>query len=682
MQTLGLVGYGCAAFAFAVLGLLVSTNWSGFSIATRLTAACAVTAVWGAVLARDAYSPVDIAVVYCLEIVCMGTWLVVLTSAARWIVPPVFRRLTHLLWTGTLVASVAMLFLERAGMTNTGMANRFFLTAGLLLSLAGLILLEHTYRNTTQDARQAMRYFAVAVGMILVYNLFMYAQGMMLNLISEGVWAVRGFAVALSVPLFMIAARKNTEWSIDLFVSRQVVFHTATLLAVGLYLCVMALSGYYVRLASARWTVFAQLFFFAGAGLVLMWLLSSVSLRRQMKVFISKHFYSNKYDYRVQWLEFIGALSKSAREEEVSCTALRAVAQVFESSGGILFWATEGSHTFAPTARWSNDSGVTLPAEVIAVDSGLVRLLEARQWILDLVEYRKNREIYDNVELPAWLEKDSSLRIVSPVSHRGKLRGFIVLLAPPAPFELTYEDRDLLRILGVTIAMYITQHESRQELAEARQFEVFSRLTAFMMHDLKNAAAQLTLVVRNAEKHRHNPDFFDDAISTIANASERIEKLIAQLRGATVPERIQKILIDHTVDHAVSRCLGRLPTPVAHFADEDMWVMADLERLTSVLEHLLRNAQQATSEHGEVRIELARHGGHASICIWDNGTGMTPEFVRERLFRPFDSTKGDSGMGIGAYQAREYVCSLGGEINVESQVGQGTRIEVRLPLVA
>lgn len=682
MQIIGVISYSSAALAFVLLGGLMFLNWKASPIGVRLVVACAIAALWGVILAFNVGHPVAAVWVYGSEIMRMGVLIAVLAGVAQRILPSIVHRLTYFVWLGVFAANLLVLALEMRGVFSAGTTNRVFLLSGLALSLAGLVLLEHLYRWGAQGVRSAIKYFVVAAGMILAYDLFMYAQAMMFGGISDDIWTVRGFLAAASVPLFVIAARRHAEWSVDLFVSRQVVFHTATFVAVGGYLCLMALGGYYVRFVGVETTSLAQFVFFAGTGIVLIWLLSSASLRRHLKVFISKHFYSNKYDYRVQWLEFIDTLSEGAPEEEVPCTALRAVAQVFESPGGMLFWGAEGGRAFVPTARWSVDSGVIPLVEEIDLDSELVRLLDTRQWILDLVEYRKNREIYDNLQLPAWLEENPRLRIVSPVSHRGKLRGFIMLLAPPEPFELTYEDRDLLRILGLTIAMYITQHESRQELAEARQFEVFSRLTAFMMHDLKNAAAQLTLVVRNAEKHRHNPDFFDDAISTIANASERIEKLIAQLRGATVPERIQRVLIDHAVDHAVSRCLGRLPAPVAHFADEDMWVMADLERLTSVLEHLLRNAQQATSEQGDVRVELARHGDYATICILDNGDGMTPEFVRERLFRPFDSTKGDSGMGIGAYQAREYVCSLGGEINVESQVGKGTRIELRLPLVA
>jgi signal transduction histidine kinase len=134
---------------------------------------------------------------------------------------------------------------------------------------------------------------------------------------------------------------------------------------------------------------------------------------------------------------------------------------------------------------------------------------------------------------------------------------------------------------------------------------------------------------------------------------------------------------------------------------EDAWVDADPERLTMIVEHVIRNAQDATSEDGSVILSMTLDGGGDSangalpvgetsqlrvptvaLAVADSGTGMSAEFISERLFKPFDTTKGSKGMGIGAYQVREYVKSLGGTVDVTSRVGQGTRITLRIPLAA
>jgi putative PEP-CTERM system histidine kinase len=218
-------------------------------------------------------------------------------------------------------------------------------------------------------------------------------------------------------------------------------------------------------------------------------------------------------------------------------------------------------------------------------------------------------------------------------------------------------------------------------LAESRQFEAYNRLTAFLMHDLKNSVAQLQLLVTNAARHKRNPEFIDDAIGTIANTVERMTRLIEQLRGSASDSRMQPVVVHELVSLAVARCAARVPLPKLDVDEQPVTVRADPERLTSVLEHVIRNAQEATPEHGRVSVGLRTDSQEISIVVEDSGCGMPAEFIRERLFQPFDSTKGAKGMGIGAYQAREYVRMLGGRVEVQSSPGKGTRFAIVLPRV-
>jgi putative PEP-CTERM system histidine kinase len=312
-------------------------------------------------------------------------------------------------------------------------------------------------------------------------------------------------------------------------------------------------------------------------------------------------------------------------------------------------------------------------------DEDLPRFLERTGWIVDTREYRATPDVYGNIELPQWLRESEKLRIVCPLLHLDQLIGFVVLYDPPPPFELTYEDRDLMKTLGRHVATQLAQHDADRKLAESRQFEAYNRLTAFMMHDLKNSIAQLKLIVANAERHKRNPEFIDDAIGTIANTAERMTRLIEQLRGSASPDRLVPVDVAAIAREAVSRCSQRQPCPVLE-ASGQVCVQADPERLTSIVEHVIRNAQDATPEKGSIRVSVATAGGQAQVIVEDTGSGMAPEFLRDRLFRPFDSTKGAKGMGIGAYQVREYVRQLGGNVEVQSSPGQGTRFAINLPL--
>jgi signal transduction histidine kinase len=167
------------------------------------------------------------------------------------------------------------------------------------------------------------------------------------------------------------------------------------------------------------------------------------------------------------------------------------------------------------------------------------------------------------------------------------------------------------------------------------------------MHDLNNLLAQQSLVVKNAERFRDNPKFVDDAIDTIANSVSRMKRLIEQLSSGSKVARNQPTDLRDAVTKAVRRCGAGNPIPTIRIGEEPLRVLADLERLTTVFEHLIRNAQDATDADGEIEVAAETAKGAIRILIRDSGSGMSPEFIRERLFRPFDSTKGSQSMGIG-----------------------------------
>jgi len=199
------------------------------------------------------------------------------------------------------------------------------------------------------------------------------------------------------------------------------------------------------------------------------------------------------------------------------------------------------------------------------------------------------------------------------------------------------------------------------------------------MHDLNNLIAQQSLIVKNAEKHRRNPDFVDDAIQTIANSVDRMTRVMDQLRRGETDCIVKSTELKFVVSAAIDRCSNRQPVPTLVSNDIGATVDINAERCTMVIVHLIRNAQDATPATGTVSVSIQKEAGHVLISVADTGTGMTPEFVRNRLFRPFDSTKGSQGMGIGVHQAREFVRKMGGDLRVESEVNRGTIVTLTIP---
>lgn len=400
------------------------------------------------------------------------------------------------------------------------------------------------------------------------------------------------------------------------------------------------------------------------------------SLRARLRVHFLKLFSRYKYDYRKEWLRFIATLS-SAESAQVHAIAVRAVAQIVNSPGGIVWAQTPGEDVYNPVGSWECDIP---PRASVLREASLVRFLERRHWIVDLKEMQKHPQRYDGLELDSLFDEHSDWWLIVPLLLRERLFGFIVLLKPLITYSLNFEDHDLLKTVGKQVATHINQAESDRRLSEVSQFTTYNRLTAYLMHDLSNLIAQHSLVVQNAERFRNNPDFVDDAIDTIAHSVSRMERLISQLSQR--PKRPDNRVVDirDVLGTAVQRSLQREPGPVLDAGDSAVYSRADPEQLTTVIEHLIRNAQESISGDGTVAVNLAVLDGRAQISIADTGCGMSPGFVRERLFRPFDSTKGSESMGIGAYQAREYVRSVGGRVDVSSLSGHGTTFLLNLLL--
>jgi len=254
-------------------------------------------------------------------------------------------------------------------------------------------------------------------------------------------------------------------------------------------------------------------------------------------------------------------------------------------------------------------------------------------------------------------------------------------LLPRSHQSVNWEVMDVLKTAARQAASYLALDQAARALADARQFEGFNRLSAFVVHDLKNLIAQLSLVARNAERHRHNPAFIDDAMDTIKNSVAKMNRLLAQLRSPDQRTASARIDLVALVEDAVRLRSVQEPVPKLELlADERLSVRADADRLGAIVAHVIQNAQEATPRDGRVIVRVGRLDDHAAIDVDDTGSGMDADFVRERLFKPFDSTKGLTGMGVGAYDARELVSSLGGRVIVDSEPGRGTRFRMLIPV--
>ena len=670
--------YAFAALAFLLLTVLLLTSWRGRG--RVLTGAAAITAVSSALLSWEATSGSPWSVLTdSVEIVRNGAWsafLIILLGHfhepdSR--LPYRLRPSLFLIGAGYVLLLGLTMFgqLELESLTGLGMMPSVGARVGL--AVLGMLLVEQLYRNKPEQERWAIKFACLGIGAMFAYDFYMYSDAMLFHKINPDIWAARGAVNALTVPLIAVSVARSTAWTSELAVSRRIMFHSAALFGSAIYLLMMGSAGYYLRYFGGTWGSVMQVTFLFGALVLLVGILFSGTTRAWLKVFISKHFYSYNYDYREEWLRFTATLSQHG--PGLGDRTVQAVGALVESPGGLLWIRRESGH-LEPAANWM------LPPTTVseAADSPLCQFLEAKQWVIDLQEYEESPEKYDNMVMPAWLLAYPRGWLVVPLMMQGRLFGFMLLVQPRSAIKLNWEVIDLLKIAGNQAASYLAQYDAANALMVARQFESFNRMSTFVVHDLKNLVSQLSLLMSNAERHKHNPEFQNDMIETVDFSVQKMKLLLQKLSRSVAPENPVPLPIERLLHQAVALKAAFEPQPVLRVHDFGLTVRADWERLERVVGHLIQNAIEATARDGKVGIELARRGEHVLIRITDNGEGMSEEFIRERLFKPFESTK-SAGMGIGVFESQEYIEELGGALEVTSVPEQGSTFNIILPLL-
>jgi putative PEP-CTERM system histidine kinase len=663
------LSYGSAAVAFAVLTVVLVVSREHVLQGQRVLLAVGGTAGWGAVIAAGiVFQPSPLGgVAYIADAGRAVLWILCLLAAfpgeGR------LRAAKRAVSAGVLSLAVAAFIVPFI----TGGTRAADLTM-LGLTTIGCLTVEQIFRNSTPEHKRVLKPFLWTIGGMFMYDLFVFADATLFASLDPLLWAPRGFISAIAVPFFVLSAKRHPDWAETLFVSRAFVFYSATLTGVGVYLIGIGVGGFLIREVGGQWGPSIQIVYLVAALLLLAYVLSSTRLKAQFRVFISKHFYRNRYDYRDEWLRLIRTLSDSKQGLPLDQRSLKALADIVGSQGGQLWLDREGRGVYEPFSAWQED----FPRNELRSDSALVRFLRDHQWVIDSAEYEEDPEHYQH----AFGQGADSLPLDSlmfPLMQHDAMLGIVRLRRPSERRSLNFEDHDLLKTAGRQVAAFLAHDLTRERLSETQQFEAFNKLSAFVMHDLKNVLSQQALLVNNAKKFHDRPEFIDDVIRTVDSGVQRMRRLLRQLEQGAPATGHQRVELNKLILRVVSASSDGTKTQCAFVGQAPIWVTANAEQLASVLLHLIQNAQEATTRGGKVNIKLEATAGRARIDIQDDGPGMSEEFVRRTLFKPFQSTKGSSGMGIGAYQAREIVRGLGGEVTVTSEVGAGTTVSVTLP---
>ena len=556
-----------------------------------------------------------------------------------------------------------------------GAASRLMLFSSMATPLFALVLLEQVFRNVPESSRWNIKPLCLGLAGAFLFDLYLFSEAVLFNRVDGDALSIRGAVHALIVPLLLLSIARRSDWVSKIRLSPKAAFHSATLLIVGIYLIFISSVGYYVRYFGGEWGRALQLGLVFLALILLMVLALSGSVRARLRVFLGKHFFRYRFDYREEWLKFTRTLSARNTPQEMGQQVIRGLADMLESPAGGLWLKSKGEAAFSQSARWN----LAPTQEKEDANSPLCQFMMTSGWVINLEEYRSYSRRYGSLKLPVWLQELAQAWLVVPLMVGEELIGFVVLASARTRVDVNWEVNDLLKTAGQQAASFLAQMQATEALLEVRKFDAFNRMSAFVVHDLKNIVTQLSLMLKNAKRLGDNPEFQQDMLLTVENSLDRMRQLMLQLReGATPPGTAFGVDLGAIIRRIEAVAAGRGRTLDVRLL-ESVNTRGHEERLERIIGHIVQNAFDATDPSGCVWIGLGRSSGQAQIVVGDTGQGMSQDFIRDRLFKPFQTTK-QAGMGIGAYESFQYVQELGGRIEVDSELNKGTTVTILLPL--
>jgi putative PEP-CTERM system histidine kinase len=649
-----------------------------------LTLAATATALWCASLALFAPGSSQALVAQALRDVTMLGWL----AATFWSAAAPMTRPLRLILRMLMTIAALALVLGAAAHWRAGAAAEPWMAptltfAAMIVAIGGLLIVDSGVRHASAGLRMPVLAVAGGFAMLWAYELNVQLIGALTGKRASTLIRLLPAVVLLTLPTYVVAAMDIGRERMRL--SRTAVMRTLILIGVAAYLIVIGLTGAIARLVGGDYAVFAQ-----GASLVVALgagglLIVSARVRAWLSVMISKHFFEHRYDYRTEWTRFTATLGQGNEDEDDRNLHRRVAKALAELTGspGALLMLPSAAGSFGVAEQWHWPVDVAADDATLSVRSAF--MLQETRHIVDLDAQRRGhgddaqREV--DFALPGWLLSDPRAWVVVPILHFQRMIAVVVLHRPPVSRALDWEDLDVLRIAGQQAASYLAESQSQEALSEARRFDEFNRRFAFIMHDIKNLASQIGLLARNAERHADKPEFRADMVETLKISAGRLSDLLVRLapraRGAAAEAEAGRVSIEPILNDIAAEARPRRALFVGCQAGLIAW--GDAASVRQIVQHLVANAIDASSPDAAVQVVAVSEHGRARIDVIDQGSGMTRAFIRDELFKPFVSTK-DGGFGLGAFEALNIAQTMGGAIDVDSEVGKGSSFTLWLPL--
>jgi putative PEP-CTERM system histidine kinase len=623
-----------------------------------------------------------------------GTWLLFSLTYARGNAAFFLTRWRPI-WTGALLLPIAIAGGFRhsliAEITTSPLDQGLTLRLGwagvavyvVTLTTAVLILLnlERTFRASVGVMRWRIKFMLLGVGLIFVVRIYTGAQTLLFHQIDPRLALVNSAAVAISAFLILQSFIRSKEFAMDVYPSESVLQGSVTVFVAGIYLLIVGLFAKIVARFGGDTSFALKAFIVLVALVLLAMVLQSDRIRLRLRMFVSRHFQRPLYDYRTVWRKFTEGTASRVEQTDLCRTLVRLIAEMFATLSVTIWIVDDSSEVFALAA-----STAVTDAQVRKTGPRGDEGREVKNYFLDHPDPVDVESIPD-----AWAEAirrwspsqfvHGGDRVCVPLIGRGDLLGFLIVGDRVSGVPFSLQDYDMLKCVADHAAANLLNVQLSQRLLVTKEHEALQTMAAFFVHDLKNAASTLNLTLQNLPVHFDNPEFRTDALRAISKTASHINRLTSRLGVLRTELKIQPVECD--LNEIVSASLAdfKTATPIAMVKDLQTVTKTrvDPEQLQKVVTNLVLNATEATPANGTVRVTTSQNPGWIVLTVSDTGCGMTDDFMRKSLFRPFQTTK-QQGLGIGMFQSRMIVEAHGGRIHVTSQVGQGSTFQVFLPI--
>jgi putative PEP-CTERM system histidine kinase len=552
----------------------------------------------------------------------------------------------------------------------------------LVSTVLVLMNIERTFRAAVGTMRWRIKFLVLGLGVIFGARIYTGSQALLFSDYSSGRLSVEATALLIGCALIAVAYLRTGFSEIDVYPSRAALQTSVTVLLSGTYLFVVGvLAQIVVRFGGTASFPIAAFLVLLGVAILAVLLLSDRA-RQSLQLFISRHFKRPQHDFRQIWARFTRSLSAALNETALGTIATRLISETFGAlSVSMWLFDEQGERLIRVSStsdaeRAQSDDSISSIAGKEPNSAELVKL--SRPFDLGRAKEKWARDL---MERSSGQFRTGGSPICVPLVGGEHCLGAIVLADRVRGLGYSAEEMDLLKCIGEQVASSLLNLRLTEEIMERKELEAFQTMSAFLIHDLKNAASTLGLMLENLPTHFNNPAFREDAFRGIGSAASRINDLINRMNALRHELRLQPAELDlnHVVTEALATLNGTLENKLVTKFDQIPNILADGQQLQSVCTNLLLNACDAVGLNGRITVETTRQGEWVALSVSDNGCGMSEQFIKNSLFRPFRSTK-KKGLGIGMFQSKTIVEAHQGKIHVDSELGVGTTFRVMLPL--